>query len=99
MVLRLTQKPCQRRDVQLAEAKSGRARCDLLEQPGVAIRVAERRKGKVRPTEPGAASGWNWARSFEAWNNSPNLDTAGNGIFAGSFDIGNDPVEKRRCAA
>src|SRR5579863_1859180 len=68
MLLRLTQKLCQRRDVQLAEATSGQARCDLLEQPGVAIRVAERSKGKVRPTEPAAASGWNWARGFEAWN-------------------------------
>src|SRR3989442_8923935 len=28
---------CQRRDVQTAESTSGQARCDLLEQPGVAI--------------------------------------------------------------
>src|SRR5256885_6005455 len=47
MLLRLTQKLCQRRDVQTAESTSGQARCDLLEQPGVAIRVAERSKGKV----------------------------------------------------
>src|SRR5215467_8852802 len=37
MLLRLAQKLGQRRDVQIAESASGQARCDLLEQPGVAI--------------------------------------------------------------
>jgi hypothetical protein len=37
MLLGLTQKLCQRRDVKIAESTSGQARCDLLEQPGVAI--------------------------------------------------------------
>ena len=47
MLLRLAQKLCQSRYVQIAESTSGQASCDLLEQPGVAIRVAERSKGKV----------------------------------------------------
>ena len=63
MLLRLTQELCQRRDVQIAESTSGQPRCDLLEQPGVAIRVAERSKGKVaavtgvRPTDATVAFG------------------------------------------
>src|SRR6266478_1213875 len=54
MLLRLAQKLTQRRDVQIAESTSGQARCDLLEKPCVAIRVAERSKGRVA-AEPGAA--------------------------------------------
>jgi len=43
MLLRLTQKLCQRRDVQIAESTSEKARCDLLEQPGVDSPNAGRR--------------------------------------------------------
>src|SRR5580658_10390062 len=41
MLLRLNQKLCQRRDVQIAESTSGQARCDLLQQPAVAVGIAE----------------------------------------------------------
>src|ERR1700676_2819349 len=99
MLLRLTQKLCQRRDVQTAESTSGQARCDLLEQPGVAIWVAERGKGKVaavtgvRSTDPAVAFGTELGARFRSMKHLTNLDTAGNEIFAGSFDIGNDQVE------
>src|SRR6202048_1377282 len=99
MLLRLTQKLCQRRDVQIAESTSGQARCDLLEQPGIAIRVAERSKGKVaavtgvRPTDPAVAFGTELGARFRSMEHLTDLDTAGNEIFAGSFDIGNDQVE------
>src|SRR4029077_11906604 len=99
MLLRLTQKLCQRREVQIAESTSGQARCDLLEQPGVAIRVVECSKGKVaavtgvRPTDPAVAFGTELSARFRSMEHLTNLDTAGNEIFAGSFDIGNDQVE------
>src|SRR6516225_12278046 len=72
MLLRLTQKLCQRRDVQVAESTSGQARCDLLEQPSVAIRVAERSKGKVaavtgvRPTDATVAFGTELSTGFQS---------------------------------
>src|ERR1700720_4914193 len=95
MLLRLTQKLCQRRDVQTAESTSGQARCDLLEQPGVAIRVAERGKRKVaavtgvRPTDATVAFGTELGTRFRSMEHITNLDTASNEIFAGGFDIGN----------
>src|SRR6202035_2253214 len=99
MLLRLTQKLCQRRDVHIAESTSGQSRRDLLEQPGVAIRVAERSKGKVaavtgvRPTDPAGAFGTELSAGFRSMEHLTNLDTARNEISAGSFDIGNDQVE------
>src|SRR5262249_11894852 len=38
----LSQKLCQSRDIHIAQASSGKSRLDLLEQPAVAVRVAER---------------------------------------------------------
>src|SRR5712664_3582335 len=99
MLLRLTQKLCQRRDVQTAESTSGQARCDLLEQPGIAIRVAERSKGKVaavtgvRPTDAAVTFGAELSTRFQRMELLTDLDTAGNELFASSFDIGNDQVE------
>src|SRR5882672_10073589 len=99
MLLRLTQKLCQRRDVQIAESTSGQARCDLLEQPGIAIRVAERSKGKVaavtgvRPTDAAVAFGTELSTRFHGMEHLADLDTAGHDFFASSFDIGNDQVE------
>src|SRR5580704_14214099 len=99
MLLRLTQKLCQRRDVQIAESTSRQARCDLLEQSGVAIRVAERSKGKVasvtgvRPTDATVAFGTELSTRFRSMEHLTNFDTAGNEILASSFDIGNDQVE------
>ena len=49
MLFRLTQKLCQGRDVQIAESTSGQACCDLLEQPGIAIRWRFRCRGGIRP--------------------------------------------------
>ena len=63
MLLRLKQKVCQRRDIQIAESTSGQARCNLLEQPSVAIRVVEGSEGRVaavtgvRPTDATVAFG------------------------------------------
>src|SRR5215472_1533327 len=99
ILLCLTQKLCQRRDVQTAESTAGEARCDLLEQPGVAIRVTERSKGKVaavtgvRPTHPAVAFGTELGARFRSMEHLTNLDTAGNEIFPGSLDIRNDQVE------
>ena len=42
VLLCLSQKLCQRRDVQAAESSSGKPRLDLLEQPAVAVWIAER---------------------------------------------------------
>src|SRR5260370_7303957 len=95
MLLRLAQKLCQRRDVQIAESTSGQARCDLLEQPGVAIRVAERSKGKVaavtgvRPTDPAVAFGTELGARFRSMEHLTNLDTAGNEISPATFAIAN----------
>src|ERR1700686_4030620 len=99
MLVRLTQKLCQRRDVQIAESTSGQARCDLLKQPGVAIRVAERSKGKVaavigvRPTDATVAFGTELSTRFRSMEHLTDLDTAGNELFASSVNIGNDQVE------
>src|SRR5215467_10934359 len=99
MLLRFTQKLCQRRDVQIAESTSGQARCNLLEQPGVAIRVAKRRKGKVasttgvRPTDATAAFGTELSPRFHGMEHLTNLDTVANELFARSFNIGNEQVE------
>src|SRR5258708_12601155 len=82
MLLRLTQKLCQRRNVQIAESTSGQARCDLLEQPSVAIRVAERSKGKVaavtgvRPTDTTVAFGTELTTPFQSMQHLPDLATA-----------------------
>src|SRR6202790_2255022 len=99
MLLRLTQKLCERRDVHIAESSSGQTRCDLLEQPGVAIRVAERSKGKVaavsgiRPTDATVAFGTELSTRFQSMEHLTDLDTAGNEFFAGRFNIRNDQVE------
>src|SRR5215469_8350543 len=99
MLLRLTQKLCQRRDVQIAESTSGQARCDLLEQPRIAIRVAERSKGKVaavtgvRPTDATVALRTELSARFRSMEHLTDLNTAGNELFASSFNIGNDQVE------
>src|SRR5580700_1827460 len=99
MLLRLAQKLRQRRDVQTAESTSRQARCDLLEQPGVAIWVAERHKGKVaavtgvRPTAPAVAFGTELSTRFQSMEHLTDLDTAGNEFFASSFNMGNDQVE------
>src|ERR1700686_2319383 len=99
MLLRLTQKLCQRRDVQIAESTSGQARCDLLEEPSVAIRVAERSKGKVaamigvRPTDATVAFGTELSTRFRSMEHLADLDAAGNELFASSFNMGNDQVE------
>ena len=98
MLLRLTQKLCQRRDVQIAESTSGQARCDLLEQPGVAIRVAERSKGKVaavtgvRPTDATVAFGTELSTRFQSMEHLTDLDTEGNELFASRFNMRNDQV-------
>src|ERR1700738_4840309 len=99
MLLRLTQKLCQRRDVQIAESTSGQARCDLLEHPGIAIRVVERSEGevaavtRVRPTDATVAFGTELSTRFQSMEHLTDLDTAGNELFAGSFNMGNDQVE------
>src|SRR5438105_9500784 len=91
MLLRLTQKLCQRRDVQTAESTSGQPGCDFLEQPGVAVRVAERSKGKVaavsgvRPTDATGAFGTELRARFRSMEHLTNLDTAGNELFTSSF--------------
>src|ERR1700730_1104352 len=96
---RLTPKLCQRRDVQMAESTSGQARCDLLEQPGIAIRVAERSEGEVaavtgvRPTDATVAFGTELSTRFQSMEHLTDLDTAGSEFFASSFNIGNDQVE------
>ena len=41
-LFRLSQKVCQSRDVHVAEPSSGESRVDLLEQPAIAVRIAER---------------------------------------------------------
>src|SRR5262249_24075280 len=99
MLLRLAQKLRQRRDVQIAESASGQARCDLLEQPGVAVRVAARSKGKVAamtgvlPADTAVAFGTELSTWFRSMEHLADLDTAANELFASSFNIGNDQVE------
>src|SRR5262249_3684802 len=88
MLLRLTQKLRQRRDVEIAESASGQALGDLLEQPGVAIRVAERRKGKVaavtgvRPADAAVAFGTELSARFRSMEHLTYLHTARNELFA-----------------
>ena len=48
MLLCLSEKRCQRRDVKVAESSSGKPRLDLLKQPAVAVWIAERRPREVR---------------------------------------------------
>src|SRR5215510_13151861 len=99
MLLRLAQKLRQGRDVQIAESASGQVRCDLLEQPGVAVRVAERSKGKVaavtgvRPTDATVSFGTELSTRFRSMEYLTDFDTAGNEFFASRFNIGNDQVE------
>src|ERR1700720_4418827 len=99
MLLRLTQKLCQRRDVQIAESTSGQARCDLLEQPGIAIRVAERSEGEVAAvtgvgsTDTTVAFGAELSTRFQSMENLTDLDTWGSELIASSFNMGHDQVE------
>src|ERR1043166_4504153 len=87
MLLRLTQKLGQRRDVEIAKSTSGQARCDLLKKPAVAILVAERSKGKVaavtgvRPTGATVAVGTELSTRFQSMEHLTNLDTEGNELF------------------
>src|SRR5258708_30473256 len=96
MLLRLTQKLCQRRDVQIAESTSGQARCDLLEQPGVAVWVAERSKGRVaavtgvRPIDPAVAFGAELSARFRSMEHLTDLDAASAEFLTRSLNIGND---------
>src|SRR3979411_3260328 len=92
MLFRLTKKLCQRRDVQIAESTSGQARCDLLEQPGIAIRAAERSDGEVasvtgvRPADATVAFGTELSTRFRSMEHLTDLDTAGSELFASSFN-------------
>src|SRR5512133_1173160 len=99
MLLRLTQEICQSRDVQIAESTPGQPRGDLLEQPGVAIRVAERGKGKVaaitgvQPTDAAVAFGAELSARFRSMEHLADLDAATHELYASSLNIGNDQVE------
>ena len=63
--------------------------------PSGSLNVAKEKSGPL--SRPQLRDGI--GRAVSKHETTHNLDTAGNGIFAGSFDIGNDQVEKRRCAA
>src|SRR5437879_12821825 len=98
MLLRLAQKLTQHRDIQIAESTSGQSRCDLLEQPGVAIRIAERSKGKVaavtgvQPTDATAAFGTELSTRFRSMDHLTDRDTPGNELLSSSFHLGTDRV-------
>src|ERR1700730_7465107 len=99
MLLGLAQEFCQRRDVQIAESTSGQARRDLLEQPGIAIRVVEHGEGEVAAvtgvwsTDATVALRTELSTRFQSMEHLTDLDTAGSEFFASSFNIGNDQVE------
>src|SRR4029453_8875347 len=59
VLLGLSQKLCERRDVYAAEASSRKPCLDRLEEPAVAVGIAERRKRAVGATfGVGARQGW-----------------------------------------
>src|SRR5882672_7128784 len=99
MFLCLSQELSQRRDVQIAKPSPRQSGCDFLEQPGVAVRVAERSKRKVaavpgvRPIDPTVPFGTELSTRFRSMEHFTDLDTAGNERCASSFNIGNDQVE------
>ena len=47
----------------------------------------------VRPTNAAVAFGTELSTRFQSMEHLVDLDTAGNELFAGSFNIGNDQVE------
>src|SRR4051794_33297083 len=94
MLFRLTQNLWQCRDAQTAESTSGQACCDLLEQPRLAIRVAERSKGKgapvvgVRPTHATFAFGTELSPRFRSMEHLAHVDIAGRELYTSSVKVG-----------
>ena len=70
VLLCLSQKLCQRRDVEVAESSSGKPRLDLLEQPAVAVRIAERGVRAVGATVAGRGPARRGPPKAVKWNAS-----------------------------
>src|SRR4051794_37599603 len=92
VLLCLAQKLGQRRNVHAAESASGKSRLDLLQQPAVAVRVAERGERAVTAAL--------WIRAAErrlsrtgAVEHFAHVDTAMDELGARSPDVGHDEIE------
>ena len=99
-LLCLSQKLGQSRDVQVAESSSGKTRLDLLEQPAVAVRIAERGERAIAGVVGcGPADSTARAVALELSSRRPgvehlaDLGTAGDELVACSLDVGDDQVE------
>src|SRR5262249_44628519 len=99
VLLGLSQELGQSRYVQ-AESSSGKSGRDLLEQPAVAVRVAERDERTVagvfggRPAESTArAIGLELSARRPSVEHLAGLDTAGDEFVTRSLDVGDDEVE------
>src|SRR3984893_17487154 len=96
-------KVCQRQDVQIAESTSGQARCDLLQQPAVAVGIAERRERAVaamlgiRTANPEPPKQVGLVRAgvhpTGVVEHLADRDTAAKQLFAGGLDVGDDQVQ------
>ncbi len=103
MLLRLKQKVGQRQDVQIAESTSGQARCDLLQQPAVAVGIAERGERAVaamlgiRTADPEPPKQVGLVRAgvhpAAVVERLADRDTAAKQLFAGGLHVGDDQVQ------
>src|ERR1700737_579200 len=100
VLLCLSQKLCQRRDVAVAESSSGKPRLDLLEQPAVAVWIAERGERAIAGMVGcGPADSTARAVAPELSSRRPgvehlaDLGTSGGELLACGLDVGDDEVE------
>src|SRR6478609_10041118 len=101
VLLCFSQKLCQSPDIQ-AESSSGKPRRDLLEQPSVAVRIAERGERAVAgmlgiwtvsPQPPEQIRLVGARVSTAAVKNLADLDAAAEHVGAGGLNVGNDQIQ------
>src|SRR5688572_4276265 len=88
----LSQKLRQTRDVQVAESSAGKPRRDLLEQPAVAVRIAERRIGSVGATV-GIAAWYRWSSEGREVKRLTHVGAAADQLPACRLDVGHNQIQ------
>ena len=93
MLLCLSQELGQSRDVQVAESSSGKPRLDLLEQPAVAVRIAERGKCCVGVDRSGPGPARGAPPKPVKWNASLTSAPRPMSSVACRFDVGHHEIQ------
>ena len=96
----LSQKLCQRRNVQVAESSFGKPCLDLLEQPGVAVRITERGEREIAgmvgcgpPDSTARAVALELRSRCPGVEHLADLGPTGDEVVACRLDLGDDQVE------